>query len=90
MTKSDALIYARAGIRINSIHLGFIGTPMVQNFADGLGNRNAVYEQIASIHPIGRVGRSDEIADGIIFLLSDESNFMTGSELVLDVGYIAR
>jgi NAD(P)-dependent dehydrogenase (short-subunit alcohol dehydrogenase family) len=90
MTKNDALIYAKDGIRVNSVHPGFIDTPMVQNFADGLGNRKAVYDQIASIHPIGRLGKSDEIADGIIFLLSDESSFMTGSELVLDGGYTAR
>ena len=90
MTKTDALFYAKYNIRVNSVHPGFIDTPMVQNFADSMGNRNLVYEQLKSLHPIGRLGKSDEIADGIAFLLSDESAFMTGSELVIDGGYTAR
>jgi len=90
MTKTDALFYAKYGIRVNSVHPGFIDTPMVQNFADSVGSREVVYRQIASLHPIGRLGRSEEIADGIAFLLSDESSFMTGSELVIDGGYTSR
>ena len=90
MSKTDALFYAKYGIRVNSVHPGFIDTPMVQNFADSAGSRDIVYRQLASLHPIGRLGRSEEIADGIAFLLSDESTFMTGSELVIDGGYTSR
>lgn len=90
MTKTDALLYARSGIRVNSVHPGFIDTPMVQHHADSLGARNAVYEQLARLHPMGRMGRPEEIAEGIAFLLSDASSFMTGSELVLDGGYTCQ
>ncbi|MEM3852302.1 MAG: SDR family NAD(P)-dependent oxidoreductase [Methanomassiliicoccales archaeon] len=90
MTKTDALFYAKYGIRVNSVHPGFIDTPMVQNFADSTGNRSLVYDQLRSLHPLGRLGKSEEIASGIAFLLSDEASFMTGSELVIDGGYTAR
>lgn len=90
MAKNDALIYAAQGIRVNSVHPGFIDTPMVQNFGDELGDRAAVYKQLAALHPLGRLGRAEEIASAIAFLLSDDSSFVTGSELVVDGGYTAR
>ncbi len=90
MTKVDALLYAKHGIRVNSVHPGFIDTPMVQNYADSLGERTAVYSMVAGMHPLGRLGRSDEIANVIVFLLSDESSFMTGSEVIADGGYTAK
>ncbi|MCI4348849.1 MAG: glucose 1-dehydrogenase [Thermoplasmata archaeon] len=90
MTKTDALFYAKEGIRVNSVHPGFIDTPMVQNYATSLGDRSAVYEQLAALHPMGRVGTAEEIANGIVFLLSDDASFMTGSELVIDGGYTCR
>jgi NAD(P)-dependent dehydrogenase (short-subunit alcohol dehydrogenase family) len=91
MTKTDALIYAGENIRVNSVHPGFIWTPMVENFAAKQeGGVEAVREQLASLHPIGHLGESLDIANGILFLASDESKFMTGSELVIDGGYTAR
>jgi NAD(P)-dependent dehydrogenase (short-subunit alcohol dehydrogenase family) len=90
MAKNDALLYAPHGIRVNSVHPGFIDTPMVQKFGDDLGDRAAVYKQLASLHPLGRLGRAEEIASGIVFLLSEEASFVTGSELVVDGGYTAR
>ncbi|MCI4346081.1 MAG: SDR family oxidoreductase [Thermoplasmata archaeon] len=90
MTKTDALLYAKEGVRVNSIHPGFIDTPMVQNYAKSLGEASTVYEQLKRLHPMGRVGRAEEIATGVLFLLSDASSFMTGSELVMDGGYTCQ
>ncbi|MEM0155890.1 MAG: SDR family oxidoreductase [Thermoplasmataceae archaeon] len=90
MTKVDALLYAKSGIRVNSVHPGFIDTPMVQGFAESAGNKNEILNALKALHPMGRLGRPEEIANGIIFLLSDESSFMTGSELVIDGGYTAQ
>lgn len=86
MTKTDALIYARKGIRVNSVHPGFIDTPMGRSYAKSQGDEQAVLEEVRRSHPMGRLGRPEEIAAGIVFLLSDDSSFMTGSELVIDGG----
>lgn len=90
MTKNDALIYAPDKIRINSIHPGFIWTPLVEDFASAQGEVSAVRKQLDSLHPIGHVGEPDDIGWGIVYLASDESKFVTGSELVIDGGYTAR
>lgn len=91
MTKNDALFYAQDKIRVNSVHPGFIWTPLVEQLAEespeGL---DAFREELASRHPLGHVGEPDDIAYGILYLASDESRFMTGSELVIDGGYTAR
>jgi len=87
MAKNDALIYAKDNIRVNSVHPGFIWTPLVEEFGkDVPGFR----EQLDSLHPIGHVGESIDIAYGILYLVSDESKFVTGSELVIDGGYTCR
>ncbi|WP_211328092.1 SDR family NAD(P)-dependent oxidoreductase [Thermodesulfitimonas autotrophica] len=91
MTKTDALFYARDNIRVNSVHPGFIWTPMVENYLKSSGiDPEEGREQLASLHPIGHVGEPDDIAYGILYLASDESKFVTGSELVIDGGYTAR
>ncbi len=91
MTKTDALIYAKDKIRVNSIHPGFIWTPMVEGYAAGNDmNEAQAREALATLHPLGHVGEPDDIAYGIIYLASDESKFVTGSELVIDGGYTAR
>lgn len=90
MTKTDALLYAEDNIRVNSVHPGFIWTPMVEDMAKKSGDKKTYREKIAKRHPIGRVGDPDDIAYGIIYLASEESKFMTGSELVIDGGYTAR
>jgi NAD(P)-dependent dehydrogenase (short-subunit alcohol dehydrogenase family) len=91
MSKNDALIYAKDNIRVNSLHPGFIWTPLVEE----LGERSpegvkAFREHLDSLHPIGHIGESDDIAFGVLYLASDESKFVTGSELVIDGGYTAR
>ena len=91
MTKTDALLYAKDRIRVNSVHPGFIWTPLVEE----LGKRSdegveKFREQLDGLHPIGHVGEPDDIAWGIVYLASDESKFVTGSELVIDGGYTAQ
>ena len=90
MTKSDALIYAPDRIRVNSIHPGFIWTPMVENELAALDDPAAARREIEQRHPLGGMGEPDDIAWGAVYLASDEAKFVTGSELVIDGGYTAR
>lgn len=90
MTKTDALLYAKDKIRVNSIHPGFIWTPMVENYLKSAGSLEEGRKMLAGLHPLGHVGEPDDIAYGILYLASDESKFITGSELVIDGGYTAR
>ena len=90
MTKNDALIYAADNIRVNSIHPGFIWTPMVEEFAGEQGDIAEARKRLDVLHPIGHVGQPDDIGWGIVYLASEEAKFITGSELVIDGGYTAR
>jgi NAD(P)-dependent dehydrogenase (short-subunit alcohol dehydrogenase family) len=91
MSKTDALIYAPDGIRVNSVHPGYVWTPMVEQHLASSGIDLAKGRtDLAALHPIGRVGEPDEIAYGVLFLASDESSFVTGTELVIDGGYTAK
>lgn len=87
MSKNDALIYAKDKIRVNSVHPGFIWTPLVEE----LGKKDPQFRtKLDSLHPLGHVGESIDIAYGILYLVSDESKFVTGSELVIDGGYTSK
>lgn len=91
MTKNDALIYAKNNIRVNSVHPGFIWTPLVEEM--GKKSEEGVEKfrkNLDSLHPIGHVGEPDDIAYGIVYLASDEAKFLTGSELVIDGGYTCK
>ncbi|MGM0449391.1 MAG: SDR family NAD(P)-dependent oxidoreductase [Pseudomonadota bacterium] len=91
MTKNDALFYARDRIRVNSIHPGFIWTPLVAELAEASEEgAEAFRSHLDGLHPAGHVGESDDIAYGVLYLASDESKFVTGSELTIDGGYTAR
>lgn len=91
MTKTDALLYAKHNIRVNSVHPGFIWTPLVEKFLVQQGDEiEAGKEKLNQLHPIGHLGEPKDIAYGILYLASDESNFVTGSELVIDGGYTAQ
>jgi NAD(P)-dependent dehydrogenase (short-subunit alcohol dehydrogenase family) len=90
MTKNDALIYAPDQIRVNSIHPGFIWTPMVEKHLKSLGDLEAGRRMVADLHPLGHMGEPDDIAWGAVYLASKESKFVTGTELVIDGGYTAR
>ncbi len=86
LTKSTAVQYAREGIRCNSVHPGPIETDMIQ---DSLNDPAAMAERMQRL-PMGRVGKPEEVAYGVIYLASDESSFVTGSELVIDGGTTAQ
>jgi NAD(P)-dependent dehydrogenase (short-subunit alcohol dehydrogenase family) len=90
MTKTDALFYAKDKIRVNSIHPAFIRTPMVENFIKESGNLEEGTKALENLHPLGHLGEPDDVGYGIVYLASDESKFITGSELVIDGGYTAR
>ncbi len=90
MSKNDALIYAPDKIRVNSVHPGFIWTPMVEHFTADSGDASAARQQIDTLHPLGHIGEPDDIAWGCVYLASDEAKFVTGAELVIDGGYTAR
>ncbi len=91
-TKSAALHCAKAGygIRVNSVHPGYIWTPMVEGYLDEQPDPAAMKEVLVGLHPIGRLGEPDDIAYGVLYLASDESKFVTGAELVIDGGYTAQ
>jgi len=90
MTKSDAVCYAKDGIRVNSIHPGWIWTPMLdevgKNAPEG---QDAFNRRLHSHIPLGRYGEPRDVACGVLYLASDESKFVTGTELVIDGGYVA-
>lgn len=91
MSKTDAMLYAAEGIRVNSIHPGFVWTPMVEDFMqETLGDLDEGWKMLSDAHPIGHPGEPDDIAYGVLYLASDEAKFITGSELVIDGGYTAR
>ena len=83
--KTAAVQYARESIRVNSIHPGFVLTPM---FEPLIHDPAQVEARLAKV-PMGRLGRPEEIANVILFLASDESSFITGAEMVVDGGYTA-
>jgi NAD(P)-dependent dehydrogenase (short-subunit alcohol dehydrogenase family) len=87
MAKNDAITYAKNKIRVNSVHPGFILTPLVENFGK---NTPGFMEHLNSLHPLGHIGEPIDIAYGILYLVSDESKFITGSELVIDGGYTSK
>ena len=86
-TKSTAIQYAAEGIRCNSVHPGIIETPMT---TPTLLRDDESRQASLNRTPIGRVGQAEDVAWGVLFLASDESSFMTGSELVIDGGLFAQ
>jgi 3(or 17)beta-hydroxysteroid dehydrogenase len=85
-TKSAALQYAKENIRINSVHPGYADTPLtLKRFSDP-----AVRKELLDRTPMGRLGTAEDIANGVLFLASDESSWVTGSELVIDGGMTAQ
>ncbi|MCH5671432.1 SDR family NAD(P)-dependent oxidoreductase [Streptomyces gilvus] len=86
MTKNAALYWAKRGVRVNSLHPGFIETPRSRELWRGTPRLAAMLEGT----PLGRLGTPEEVAAAVAFLASDESSFMTGSELYVDGGWTAR
>ncbi len=87
LTKSAALTYARSGIRINAVCPGFITTPMI---APMIGGDPEVEAALNERHPIGRMGKPEEIAEAVMWLCSDAASFVTGHAMSVDGGYVAQ
>lgn len=85
MTKAAALVYSSQGLRVNSVHPGYIKTPLLEKNLD-----QAAMDGLVGLHPIGRLGNPNEVAEVVCFLLSDKSSFVTGSQYVVDGAYTAR
>jgi NAD(P)-dependent dehydrogenase (short-subunit alcohol dehydrogenase family) len=86
-TRALALDHAGEGIRVNTLSPGAVLTGRVEAL---YGDAAAAEAALAPSHPIGRIGRAQEIAEAAVFLASDRSSFMTGADLVVDGGYTAR
>ncbi len=89
LTKNVALHCAPMSIRCNSVHPGYIDTPMIAPRLSAAVDNMTGRQWLEQLHPLGRLGRASEVADMILFLLSDESTFSTGSEFVCDGGLTA-
>jgi NAD(P)-dependent dehydrogenase (short-subunit alcohol dehydrogenase family) len=85
LTKNVALHWATDGIRVNSIHPGFIATPILEQSRD-----TPIWDGMTALTPMGRLGRPEDIAAGVAYLASDDAAFVTGLELYIDGGYMAR
>ena len=85
-TKTAALQYAKENIRVNSIHPGYVDTPMTHNIFTA---HNQAKQRTSTI-PMGRFGTAEEVAYAILYLASDESSYVTGTELIVDGGTTAH
>ncbi|MGP3691247.1 SDR family NAD(P)-dependent oxidoreductase [Streptomyces sp. IBSNAI002] len=90
MSKADAVTYAKHGIRVNSVHPGSIETPMSSSLSDNtFGNAADSSRRWIDATPMGRRGSPQDVANGVLYLASDEARYVTGAELVIDGGYTA-
>lgn len=85
LTKNVALHWATEGVRVNSIHPGFIATPIL-----GQSRDTPIWDGMVQLTPMARLGRPEDIAAGVAYLASDDAAFVTGLELYIDGGYMAR
>jgi NAD(P)-dependent dehydrogenase (short-subunit alcohol dehydrogenase family) len=85
LTKNAALEYAKQGIRVNAVAPAAIETPMFDRFTEKVPR-----DFLASLHPIGRVGKPEEIADAVVWLAGPQSSFVTGQTITVDGGFTAQ
>ncbi|KTC93414.1 glucose 1-dehydrogenase [Legionella cincinnatiensis] len=92
LTKSAALHCAKAkyNIRVNAVCPGFLDTKMVEGFLASQENPQQAKEELVNLHPIGHLGEPLDVAYAVLYLASEESKFVTGSDLIVDGGYSAR
>ncbi len=87
LTKAAALEYSAQGIRVNAVNPAVIDTEMVDRLADGM---NVKKDDLTTFHPIGRLGRVEEVAEAVLWLCSDRASFVTGHSLIVDGGFTAQ
>ena len=87
LTKTAAIEYSAQGIRINAVNPAVIDTEMVDRLAAGIGTSK---EDLVPLHPIGRLGRVEEVADAVLWLCSGRASFVAGHSLIVDGGFTAR
>jgi NAD(P)-dependent dehydrogenase (short-subunit alcohol dehydrogenase family) len=87
LTKTAALEFSAQGIRVNAVNPAVIDTKMVDRLADGM---NMKKDDLISFHPIGRIGRVEEVAEAVLWLCSSKASFVTGHSLLVDGGFTAR
>ena len=91
MTKNAALEYGKQGIRVNSICPGGVDTRMLDSLADqATGGAQSSHEMMDPLHPIGRIGKPEEMAELIVWLSSPRASFVTGANIPIDGGYVAQ
>lgn len=87
LTKAAAVEYSKSGVRVNAVNPAAIETEMLTHVA---GKKAEAMAQMAAAHPIGRIGRAEEVANAVIWLCSDKASFVTGHSLMVDGGYTAQ
>ena len=89
LTKAAAVEYAASNIRINAVCPATIETPLVMDRGFRAGKNKDVYDNLVSLHPVGRLGKPEEIASVVTWLCSDDSSFVSGTAMIVDGGYTA-
>src|SRR5437763_1674415 len=87
LTKAAALEFSAQGIRVNAVNPAVIDTEMVDRLTAGM---NVQKDDLTAFHPIGRLGRVEEVAEAVLWLCSDKASFVTGHSMIVDGGFTAR
>ena len=87
LTKAAALEFSAQGIRVNAVNPAVIDTEMADRITDGM---NVKKDDLTTFHPIGRLGRAEEVAEAVLWLCSDKASFVTGHSMIIDGGFTAR